>query len=223
MSQEPPHLSASRLCGAKTRAGGTCKAKAMANGRCRVHGGKSLGGLAAPGFKNGRYSKYLPARLADKYRESMEDPDLLELRSEIAVLDGRMAELMSRIDTGESGPAWGVIQSALGRMTQARSEGDRNKEDQAFRELRGAVERGMTDYAIWSEIATITEQRRKLVETERRRLVDMQQVITSERAMLLIGAVVDIIRRNVTDRIMLNGINVELSALLNRPENNIRG
>jgi len=30
-------------CGARTRAGGSCKAPAMGNGRCRVHGGKSTG------------------------------------------------------------------------------------------------------------------------------------------------------------------------------------
>ena len=30
-------------CGAKTRAGGTCKRKASANGRCYFHGGKSTG------------------------------------------------------------------------------------------------------------------------------------------------------------------------------------
>lgn len=30
-------------CGAKTRAGHTCRQPAMANGRCRLHGGKSIG------------------------------------------------------------------------------------------------------------------------------------------------------------------------------------
>ena len=30
-------------CGAKTRAGTSCKSPAMKNGRCRMHGGKSTG------------------------------------------------------------------------------------------------------------------------------------------------------------------------------------
>jgi hypothetical protein len=34
---------AARYCGAKTRAGGTCKQLAMTNGRCRYHGGLSTG------------------------------------------------------------------------------------------------------------------------------------------------------------------------------------
>jgi hypothetical protein len=41
----------------------------MANGRCRMHGGKSLHGIASPRFKHGRYSKYLFARLAGRYLE----------------------------------------------------------------------------------------------------------------------------------------------------------
>lgn len=207
-----------KACGAKTRTGGTCKQPALANGRCRFHGGKTPGGIASPHFKTGRYSKYLPARLSDRYHESLTDPDLLELRSEIAVLDARMGELIERIDTGESGAAWVAARLALQQYNESELDGDKAKKVAAMRQLEEALERGAADYAIWSEIAAMTEQRRKLVESERKRLVDMQQVITSDRAMLLIGAVVDIIRRNVTDRGMLSGINRELTALLNRPE-----
>lgn len=47
-----------RTCGAKTRSGGRCKNLAMyPAGRCRMHGGKSLRGLASPRYKHGRYSK----------------------------------------------------------------------------------------------------------------------------------------------------------------------
>jgi hypothetical protein len=36
-------------CGAKTRAGGSCRAKAMRNGKCRMHGGLSTGPKTAEG------------------------------------------------------------------------------------------------------------------------------------------------------------------------------
>ncbi len=62
-------LFGSATCNAKTRAGGLCKNAPMANGRCRMHGGKSLCGIASPRFKHGRYSKYLVARLAGRYLE----------------------------------------------------------------------------------------------------------------------------------------------------------
>ena len=54
----PQHLADVARCGAKTRAGGSCKQPAMPNGRCRMHGGKSTG--APKGNKNalkhGRYT-----------------------------------------------------------------------------------------------------------------------------------------------------------------------
>jgi hypothetical protein len=36
-------LTAKRLCGARTRAGGSCRCRALANGRCKFHGGMSTG------------------------------------------------------------------------------------------------------------------------------------------------------------------------------------
>ena len=39
----------------------------MSNGRCRMHGGKSLRGVASLPFKHGRYSKQLSDRLAGRF------------------------------------------------------------------------------------------------------------------------------------------------------------
>jgi len=49
-----------RFCGARTRNGESCKRRPNHKGRCHLHGGKSLGGIAHPNFKHGRYSKYVP-------------------------------------------------------------------------------------------------------------------------------------------------------------------
>lgn len=45
------------FCGAKTRAGGSCRQPAMKNGRCRLHGGKSLSGTAHGRYVHGYYTK----------------------------------------------------------------------------------------------------------------------------------------------------------------------
>jgi hypothetical protein len=51
-------------CGARTRAGGYCKNAPIGDtGRCRMHGGKSLSGIAHPNYKHGKYSKVWLARL----------------------------------------------------------------------------------------------------------------------------------------------------------------
>jgi len=46
-------MQTSKLCGAKTRSGKSCKTPGMVNGRCRMHGGKSTG---RPPI-HGRYTK----------------------------------------------------------------------------------------------------------------------------------------------------------------------
>ncbi len=52
-------------CNARTRSGGLCQNAPMyPAGRCRMHGGKSLRGIASPRFKHGRYCKDAYAQIA---------------------------------------------------------------------------------------------------------------------------------------------------------------
>ena len=45
-------------CGARNRAGGSCRAPAMANGRCRLHGGKSTGPITCEGLERSRKANW---------------------------------------------------------------------------------------------------------------------------------------------------------------------
>src|SRR5919112_149489 len=45
-------------CGARNRAGGSCRAPAMTNGRCRSHGGKSTGPKTAEGLERSRRANW---------------------------------------------------------------------------------------------------------------------------------------------------------------------
>jgi hypothetical protein len=61
-------------CAARTRAGHPCRQPAMRNGRCRQHGGLSLRGLAHPGFKHGRRSRYVPHGLIEEIENKIGRP-----------------------------------------------------------------------------------------------------------------------------------------------------
>lgn len=193
-------------CGAKTRSGTPCKRPPLLNGRCKLHGGKSPAGLASPHFATGRYSKAIPARLLAKYEQAQTDPDLLALREEVALLDARLADLLARVDTGESGALWTQARKALQSFTAARAAGDAKAMHEALMDLERAVGRGAADYVAWDEIGSLMEQRRKLVESERKRLIEMQQTISAEKAMTLVGALLESVRRNVSDRQQLAAI-----------------
>ena len=178
----------------------------MANGRCRMHGGKTPTGPALPQYKHGRYSQVLPARLAGRYQEAAQDTALLELRSEVALLDARLADLLMRVDTGESGALWRALAEWRLEALAARKANDTVKTSEAINAIFDLIARGHADYQAWREVGSVIEQRRKLVESERKRLIEMQQTLTAEKAMLLLGAVLGVIREHVQDRNTLHAI-----------------
>ena len=174
----------------------------------------SPGGVAAGDFRHGRYSKYLPERLLGRYRDALADGELLELREEVALLDARLGEVLGRVDTGESGAVWKALRGAMAAYRQATAEGDASTAGARLAELQDLIERGTADEAVWAEIRGLIADRRRLVESERKRLVEMQQMITSEQAMVLLAAVVDTIRRHVGDRDTLAAISADIGRLV---------
>ena len=205
-------------CGAKTRSGGTCTQPGMMNGRCRMHGGKHPRGLASPHYKDGRYSKALPARLAARYAVAEADPRLLELRDEVALTDARLADLLGRVDTGESGALWQALQALRLEVIACKRAGDSVGQAQALNALLDTIGQGHADYRAWAEIGGVLEQRRRLVESERKRLIEMQQTLTVEKAMLLVGAIGGIIKAHVHDRAILSAIGRDIEGLIIRED-----
>jgi hypothetical protein len=210
-----PAESPKKICGAKTRTGKPCQSYPMPNGRCRMHGGASLAGIASPSFKDGRRSRYLPYRMLSQYEASINNPELLALREEIAVLDARVSDLMSRVDSGEAGAAWKQAQETLIAINTAIAEQKTADLRIALTIMDKTVNRGLSDYFAWDEIWKLVEQRRRLVESERKRLVEMQQVIGVDRAMVLVAAIIDVLRRHIADRKLLSVIGHDLNKILN--------
>lgn len=186
----------------------------MPNGKCRVHGGTTPKGMASPHFQTGRYSKYLPARLAGRYEESSKDTKLLALREEVSLVDTRLADLLKRVDTNEAGYWWKELQRVHKEYQEAVGKSDIPAMSRSLAELWHIIKAGVSDYAAWNEVYNVLEQRRKLVESERKRLVEMQMVITSERAMLLISALVSVVQDHVTDPKVIAAISADVGKLI---------
>lgn len=206
------------ICNAKSKSTGEqCKQPASTGStKCRYHGGKSLKGIASPNIKTGRYSKYLPTRMQERYEEARTDSELLALREDIALLDGRLADLLKRVDHGEAGQAWKEVRAAFTDLTVAMSTANGEKLLIATKELELVIGRGLSDYMAWDEISRLLEQRRKLSESERKRLVDMQNMVTGQEAQLLIDALLMSVLKNVPDRDVRNAIQTEFIRLTQR-------
>jgi hypothetical protein len=193
---------------------GPCRSYAMRGQQvCRMHGGKSLRGPGHPNFQTGRYSMVLPSRLLARYRDAEEDTELTSLRSELALVDARLADLLSHVDTGESGARWWALMKAHRAFKRAKASGEVPRMQEALAALEMHLEAGGRDYDAWHDVQELIEQRRKLAESETRRLVTLQQMISAEQAMLLMGVIVDIIGRHITDREALSNIVTDLQRL----------
>lgn len=174
-----------------------CKAWAL-EGRtvCRHHGGRSLVGTAHPKFKHGRYSKYLPETLLPDFVAARKDKDLLLLIDEIGLVDTRLNDLVRRLDKKESGALWKSLGDAWKAYKTARDDMDAAH---WLAEVGRLIQQGVGDWAIWNDIINTIDQRRKLVESERKRLVELQQMLTADQAMLLVSTLVDSVNRHVPD------------------------
>jgi hypothetical protein len=186
------------ICGAKTRAGTPCQQTIICqNGRCRMHGGTSLRGLASPRYKHGRYSKYLPQRMLPRYLESRDDPDLLNLRWEVGLVDARIADLMARVDTGEAGATWARLDGLRQRFEQARAEGRTAAQAVAIQSMMDLVRDGVQDFAIWDDIVNLVERRRRLVESERKRMIEMHHLVQVDKTLVMVNQLARSVREHV--------------------------
>ena len=207
-----------------------CKAKARSTGKrcrryvvsgyevCQVHGAGSPkqgrpGGVNKTLKAGGRYSKHLPTRLAARYDEARSDSAILELRDDVALLDTRLGEILENLQDGDTRKLWQELGKHWADFEQAAAKKDTTRQKEAIVSMGRAIKRGNAIYANWGEVYNVADQRRKTVESERRRLVEMQQMITSERAMLLMGAILSVIQRHVTDTETINIIRAEFRTL----------
>ena len=166
-----------------------------------MHGGKNLRGIAHPNFVNGSHSDYvLPPRMREAYSDALSDPKLLELKTEIALVHARAQDLVIRVDSGESGHLWRLLQQAYLDLTKAK---DADEQLAAVSEMGQLITRGAADYAAWNEALKTIDQKQKLVESERKRAVEQHLMVTLDSIKPYLFDTIDFIRRYITDRAQL--------------------
>jgi hypothetical protein len=208
-------------CGAKKRNGQPCRGAAMSNGRCRLHGGKSLAGIASPRFKHGRRSKYLshlPFDLKKGYQSALNDEELLSLRDELGVQTALAIQLMDKMSDTDA-PPWGKAVEALNDYKTAKTD---EKRQAALTELERIIRSGagaaVAQEKLRAELREVMQEKGRLASIEWKRLNDLQGVMTIEQGMALAMAVLAAAEKTVTDEKMLRALQQETLRLLPRPD-----
>jgi hypothetical protein len=208
-----------RRCGAKTRAGGMCRAPAMPNGRCRVHGGPTPRGIASPHFVHGRYAKILKGTsLGEIYESVQNDPELLNLSSEIALVQTRLHQLVGKIPAEDSGGRWKEARTYLEAFKEASARQDEYKWRTALASLDKTIQEGGKDSLLWEEILKTLKSYADLIAKEQKRRMDMNALVSVDQAVGLLAEVLMAVREYVHDQTALVAIHSKVSdALTKRP------
>ena len=191
-------------CKAKSkRSQKQCKNNALKGKQvCRMHGGKSLAGIASPRLKTGEYSRYLTTldgKLRDRFLEAQKNPDILSLSPDIYMLDARIEDVMSRVLQGESGERWRVALTAFDEFASAQADKNREGALAALTKLSNLLRSGVADYTAWDEVKDLWKHRTRLVESERKRLIESRQMMAVDVMLVLASALAAAVKRHVTN------------------------
>lgn len=192
----------------------------MPNGKCPKHGGKSLPpGPGHPTYVNGAKSKWR-GKVAEDIEALRNDPNLIELRDHIAILDTRLVTLLERAYAGGSGgkEVWADLIAAYDAFERAIGKGAAGLNDlkAALPKLKAAVTAGREDHNLWDEIRRTVDVRRKASEAERRRIVDAGGMLSAEQVEALGMRMVELVARHV-DKPTMGRIMDDLVYLVGRP------
>ncbi len=165
---------------------------------CHVHGGKTPRGAASTSFKTGRWSKDLGARLGERYEEALAYQDLLDLREPIALTVARIGELLG--DPAAAGETLDNLMEHLQGIEKAFKEQDANGVVLGLRQMKGAIGGAKRSIRVYRQVDRLTEQLRKLVDSESRRQIQAAQMITVTQAVTIMTAHVSDVRDVITQR-----------------------
>jgi len=203
-----------QVCGAQIKRGGKWRrgknTAIYENGRCRHHGGKSRKGKESATFKHGRYSKVLPDNVGARFREVMNDESLTDLRKELGLIQTRIEEVLAALDAKDSAELWTDIEKHFRKFQAANRSNDTTEMAEQLRVLETLIEEGAEQRSKWREIADLTERKRRLVDSERRREKALQAYVPMEDFVMSMHTVDDILRRHIDDPDTMRDIAREL-------------
>ncbi len=200
-----------RLCNAKKD---TCEGWAMLGSvKCRKHGGLTPRGIGSANFKHGRHSKALPKRLMARYKAAITDTELLTLTSEIALIDSLIDERLRRIDDETSAQIWKKAEAKADEFTDARTAGDADAMKHSMEDLLELIYSGAQQRQNERDLVAMLDSRRKLVESQRKALIEAEQTMTYDQVMTLFTAVIAAVRQNVSNPTELVTLQKEFTRL----------
>lgn len=148
----------------------------------------------------------------------MKDPDLISLRAEIALLDGRVGQLFERMTKLESDTAFEQIKDCIYAMEAAIIEDRIDDAMNYLKDAKKAFKAASAERDGWNEIYGIVKERRQMVDAERKREETLQGNMTARQVGTFIAAVQTAIMEEVHDTDVRKRLALRLQFLLGMQE-----
>lgn len=204
-------------CRSMTAKGTQCKNRVLPGWEvCKAHKEhfEQTTGARSNFYKDGRYSKLLPPKLQERYDNAQGDPELLVLEQEIRLVDARLQDMAARLDQGESGALWQKAKHTVREVAAAYRRRAYGEAAPLMLDLKETIEQGVAEQEAWAELGRWIDRRKQLVESERKRLVELQQYVPAQRVQVMLQAIGSIIQTHVTDPSALAAIAVGIGRVV---------
>ena len=157
--------------------------------------------MDSPSYRHKGRSKYLPTALADQYLAALNDPDLLAIDKDIALVDVRMNELASKLDASDMGALWVDVHAAWIAYEQARMLEDSASMAEQLAVMGPLIKRAANNRYLWGDLIQTAKDLAQLRLSEHKRLVDLRTMMSEGQMLQALGLIQRAVYEAVTTRV----------------------
>lgn len=159
------------------------------------------------------YDGTLPTGLAAHYQKARQNPELVKLTEQIALVDAKTYELLEQMARAESPGAWVRLETltrelhesfvGFHRATQAKNTGAAMEQLRALEAgIAASMDLARTGVGAslhWKDITAQIGLRKALVDSEVKRANQAHEMVSRDKAVGMLGFIAHSIARHVTD------------------------
>ena len=183
------------------------------NGRCKMHGGPvaTINPMANPSFRKRLYEGSLPKNLGLILMDAVDDPEAHSLKEELAINTVQISKLLNLVGKkdGADEATWKQVQELLQvceekmlspevqeifQVLQTKSAQFR-KFVKSLDNLSAKIKEGTNESKVFREINEATEYRRKLIETDLKRVQMQKNMIPAAEALQMFKNIIEIVKQ----------------------------
>lgn len=179
---------------------------------CARHGsGMALANMkpTAKNRKHGRYAQ-MQKGLLEKYEVARRDPEILALREEIHLIDAMIAEALETVDAGMNTGLWGKAREQYRNFQVAMVAKDDRRMRESFANLEDIINTGNSNSLARDQVMKLIDQRKRIVESERKRYIEMKAMVTTDELILMVQRFGEILKLHIKDPDILRAIATDM-------------